>query len=67
MTDSNGDCLVENFTVGRVDYGCIKFHGITNVSNMNIDEIVHIRRKEVRVYLDDEEPPVGHGQRLRLA
>jgi hypothetical protein len=62
MTDSSGDCFVENFSVGRVDYGCITFHGITNVSNMNIDDIVHIRRKEVHVYPDDsKKPPVGQG------
>jgi nuclear pore complex protein Nup98-Nup96 len=62
MTDSKGDCLAENFAIGRVDYGCITFPGITNLADLNLDEIVHIRRKEVHVYPDDtRKPPVGEG------
>lgn len=57
-----GECLVENFSIGRVDYGCITFPGLTNVVGMNLDELVHIRRKEVHVYPDDtRKPPVGQG------
>lgn len=57
-----GECLAENFAIGRVDYGCITFPGITDVANMNLDELVHIRRKEVHVYPDEsKKPPVGHG------
>jgi hypothetical protein len=60
--DVKGDCLVDNFAIGRVDYGCITFPGITNITNMNFDEIVHIRRKEVHVYPDDtKKPPIGQG------
>jgi len=62
MTDAKGDCLVENFSIGRVDYGCVTFPGVTNIANMNLDEIVHIRRKEVHIYPDEEKkPPVGQG------
>jgi nuclear pore complex protein Nup98-Nup96 len=63
MTDmKTGDCFVENFAIGRVDYGCITFTGMTNVSNINLDECVFIRRKEVHVYPDDtRKPPVGEG------
>lgn len=62
MTDSKGDCMVENFSIGRVDYGCITFPGFTNVSNMNLDEIVHIRRKEVHIYPDEtKKPQIGQG------
>ncbi len=62
MTDPKGDCLVESFSIGRVDYGCITFPGITNISNMNLDEIVHIRRKEVHIYPDEaKKPPIGQG------
>jgi nuclear pore complex protein Nup98-Nup96 len=62
MTDSKGDCFTENFAIGRVDYGCITFLGVTNLANMNLDEIVHIRRREVHVYPDDnKKPPVGEG------
>ena len=54
--------MVENFSIGRVDYGCITFPGVTNVANMNLDEIVHIRRKEVHIYPDEtKKPPVGQG------
>lgn len=56
------ECLVENFSIGRVDYGCITFPGLTNVSGINLDEIVHIRRKEVHVYPDESrKPSVGQG------
>ncbi len=58
----SGDCFVENLAIGRVDYGCITFTGVTNVAHMNLDEIVFIRRKEVHVYPDDsKKPPVGQG------
>ena len=62
LTDAKGDCFVENFAIGRVDYGCITFPGLTNLANFNLDEIVHIRRKEVHVYPDESrKPPVGLG------
>jgi nuclear pore complex protein Nup98-Nup96 len=62
MTDSKGDCFVENFAIGRVDYGCVTFPGVTNLADLNLDEIVHIRRKEVHVYPDDtRKPPAGEG------
>ncbi|XP_055893194.1 nuclear pore complex protein Nup98-Nup96-like isoform X2 [Biomphalaria glabrata] len=60
--DENGDCVVDNFTVGREGYGTIFFPGETNVAGMNLDEIIHFRRKEVVVYPDDDKkPPLGQG------
>lgn len=59
ITES-GECIVENFTIGRKGYGSIYFPGMVNLSNMNLDEIVHIRRKEVIVYLDDERKPLAN-------
>lgn len=45
-----------------VGYGSIYFEGDVNLTNLNLDDIVHIRRKEVIVYLDDnQKPPVGEG------
>lgn len=39
MLDEKGQCLVENFIVGREDYGEVKFLGITDVKDLNLDEI----------------------------
>uniref|UniRef100_A0A672YF31 Nuclear pore complex protein Nup98-Nup96 n=1 Tax=Sphaeramia orbicularis TaxID=375764 RepID=A0A672YF31_9TELE len=66
MVDSNGDCVVENFTVGRKGYGSIFFPGEVNVTGLHLDEIVHFRRKEVIVYPDDKnKPPEGEGLNRR--
>ncbi|XP_066286606.1 nuclear pore complex protein Nup98-Nup96-like isoform X2 [Branchiostoma lanceolatum] len=62
MVDENGDCWVENFVIGRDGYGSVFFPGLTNVANLNLDETVHIRRKEITVYPDDStKPPEGEG------
>lgn len=62
MVEEDGSCFVENFTIGREDYGNVCFPGITNVAGLNLDEIVHFRRKEVTLYPDDDQkPPVGQG------
>lgn len=38
------------------------FHGEVNVTGLNLDEIVHFRRKEVIVYPDDKNKPAeGEG------
>ena len=39
MTDDNGHCEVENFSVGREGYGNVFFEGITNVTGLNLDDI----------------------------
>ncbi|XP_054610233.1 nuclear pore complex protein Nup98-Nup96 isoform X3 [Dunckerocampus dactyliophorus] len=66
MVDDNGECVVENFTVGRKGYGSIFFPGAVTVTGLNLDEIVHFRRKEVIVYPDDKnKPPEGEGLNRR--
>ncbi|MBN3289463.1 NUP98 protein, partial [Polypterus senegalus] len=60
MTNENGECIVENFTIGRKGYGSVYFPGRINLTNLNLDDIVHFRRKEVIVYPDDNlKPTVG--------
>ena len=53
---------VSNSLLWFIGYGSIYFEGDVNLTNLNLDDIVHIRRKEVIVYLDDnQKPPVGEG------
>ncbi|XP_036924562.1 nuclear pore complex protein Nup98-Nup96 isoform X5 [Sturnira hondurensis] len=62
ITNEKGECIVSDFTIGRKGYGSIYFEGEVNLTNLNLDDIVHIRRKEVIVYVDDnQKPPVGEG------
>ena len=62
ITDNNGDCIVENFVIGRAGYGNVFFPGMTNIAGMNFDELVIFRHKEVFVYPDDNlKPIVGEG------
>ena len=43
-------------------YGSVFFPGEVDITDLDIDSIVHIRRKEVTVYPeDDKKPPVGEG------
>ena len=57
-----GNCTVENFTIGRQGYGNVFFPGLTNIKNMNFDDIVFFRHKEVIVYPDDsKKPELGSG------
>uniref|UniRef100_A0A1A7XNB2 Nuclear pore complex protein Nup98-Nup96 n=1 Tax=Iconisemion striatum TaxID=60296 RepID=A0A1A7XNB2_9TELE len=66
MVDENGQCVVENFTVGRKGYGSVFFPGEVNLTGLNLDEIVHFRRKEVIVYPDDKNKPLeGEGLNRR--
>ena len=60
--DTEGQCLVTGFTVGREGYGNIHFPATMNIASMDMDEIVHIRHKEVIVYPDDnKKPALGEG------
>lgn len=59
-------CLTEIFTalfsLPLTGYGSIFFPGEVNVTGLNLDEIIHFRRKEVTVYPDDKnKPPQGEG------
>ncbi|XP_075227929.1 nuclear pore complex protein Nup98-96 [Lycorma delicatula] len=66
LMDSEGRCIVENFTIGRLNYGNVFYPDSFDVAGLNLDEIVHIRHKEVVVYPDDsKKPPVGEGLNRR--
>ncbi|XP_061558364.1 nuclear pore complex protein Nup98-Nup96 isoform X1 [Phycodurus eques] len=66
MVDDGGECVVENFTIGRKGYGSIFFPGTVNVTGLDLDQIVHFRRKEVIVYPDDKNKPAdGEGLNRR--
>lgn len=53
----DGVCQVENFTIGREGYGSVYFPGITNLTSLNLDDIVFFRRKEITIYPDDDQKP----------
>lgn len=56
-------CIVPNFTVGREGYGNVYFPESFDIYGLNLDDIVHFRRKEVIIYPDDEKKP-AIGQEL---
>lgn len=59
---AQGGRLTAGPSVFSLGYGSIYFEGEVNLTNLNLDEIVHVRRKEVIVYPDDElKPPIGEG------
>lgn len=58
--DNNGSCIVKGFTIGRKGYGNVYFPEEMDVANLNIDELVHFRYREINVYPDEsKKPPVG--------
>uniref|UniRef100_A0A146M9Y3 Nuclear pore complex protein Nup98-Nup96 n=1 Tax=Lygus hesperus TaxID=30085 RepID=A0A146M9Y3_LYGHE len=66
MLSPDGSCVVDNFTVGRLNYGNVFYADSFDVAGLNLDEIVHFRHKEVTIYPDDDKkPPVGVGLNRR--
>ncbi|KAG8137162.1 putative Nuclear pore complex protein [Naja naja] len=63
MTSDTGECIVMDFTVGRKGYGSIYFEGEVNLTNLNLDEIVHVRKEASRSHLGWS---LAHGQNLAL-
>ncbi|KAJ7951967.1 Nuclear pore complex protein NUP96 [Quillaja saponaria] len=53
---------VPDFTVGRFDYGCVKYLGETDIRELDLDKIVKFCRHEVVVYDNENvKPAVGQG------
>uniref|UniRef100_A0A914XMM5 Nuclear pore complex protein Nup98-Nup96 n=1 Tax=Plectus sambesii TaxID=2011161 RepID=A0A914XMM5_9BILA len=67
ITGRDGSCIVsDGFTVGRSGYGSVFWAGEADISNLDLDELVHFRHKEVTVYPDEtRKPPVGQGLNRR--
>jgi nuclear pore complex protein Nup98-Nup96 len=68
--DSDGKCLVEGFTIGREGYGNVHYPGTTDITGLNLDEIVFFRHKEVIVYPEEDgaehnKPELGEGLNKR--
>ncbi|XP_055387483.1 nuclear pore complex protein Nup98-Nup96 [Condylostylus longicornis] len=60
--DEYGNCVVPTLTIGRERYGNVFFNQPIDITNMNFDEIVHIRYKQITIYPDDDcKPPEGQG------
>lgn len=53
---------VQDFTVGRLGYGCVKFIGETDVRWLELDQIIKFSRHNIVVYEDEiAKPEVGQG------
>lgn len=62
----DGQCLIRGFTIGRAGYGNVSFPELINVANLNLDELVHFRYRELTIYPDDsKKPPQGQGLNRR--
>ncbi|OVA06615.1 Peptidase S59 [Macleaya cordata] len=62
LTDPGYCCRVQDFVVGRVGYGCVKFLGQTDVRWLDLDQIVKFDRHKIVVYEDEmDKPAVGQG------
>lgn len=58
----DGSCVVQGFTIGRIGYGNVRFSDAFDVSNLNLDELVFFRDKEINIYPDEiNKPPIGQG------
>ncbi|GJQ66844.1 hypothetical protein Trydic_g18599 [Trypoxylus dichotomus] len=62
----DGQCLIRGFTIGRVGYGNVSFPDLIDIANLNLDELVHFRYRELTIYPDDtKKPPLGQGLNRR--
>jgi nuclear pore complex protein Nup98-Nup96 len=60
--DGKGQCIVDDFYIGRYQCGGVQFLGSTNVAGLNLDALITISENEVVVYPDErKKPPVGKG------
>lgn len=65
FVDSEGRCIVDTLVIGRYGYGNVYFATPVDLTNLNIDEILHFRYRELTIYPDDtNKPPVGQGLNL---
>uniref|UniRef100_A0A915EBH8 Peptidase S59 domain-containing protein n=1 Tax=Ditylenchus dipsaci TaxID=166011 RepID=A0A915EBH8_9BILA len=56
-TFADGAYNIEGLTVGRLGYGSVFWRGPLRLTNLNLDDIVHFRSKEIIVYPDESKKP----------
>lgn len=62
FVNSDGRCIVNGLVIGRIGYGNVCYTTPVDLTNMNIDELVHFRYRELTIYPDDKDkPPLGQG------
>ncbi|KAK1302990.1 hypothetical protein QJS10_CPB12g01286 [Acorus calamus] len=62
ITDAGYCSRVQDFMVGRLGYGYIRFYGETDVRWLFLDQIVKFEKNTVSVYENEiEAPPLGQG------
>ncbi|MEN2497235.1 MAG: Nuclear pore complex protein Nup98-Nup96 [Marteilia pararefringens] len=60
MTDELGTCITDTFIIGREGYGCLKYNGPTDVSDLNIDRDINFKKRAVSVYPNaSTKPSIG--------
>lgn len=62
FVNSDGRCIVTGLVIGRIGYGNVFFSKPIDLTNMNIDELVHFRYRELTIYPDNsKKPQLGEG------
>lgn len=62
FVNSEGRCVVTGLVIGRIGYGNVFFSTPIDLTNMNLDELVHFRYRELTIYPDNNnKPPRGEG------
>jgi len=54
-------CQVDNFEIHRHGFGSIQWNGLTDLRQLDLDNIVHIDRASITLYRDGNTPKAGTG------
>lgn len=62
FVNKEGRCIVTGLVIGRIGYGNVYFSTPIDLTNLNLDELVHFRYRELTIYPDEKsKPPLGQG------